>query len=305
MPSPVNIGSFGDVLDPRFFEITDGEYSLEVDFIPKLYTVKTGSQYTERGSSLTPMGLFTEFLGLVPYDGPTLGYDWQTTHKEYARGIQVERSLVEFDQFDIIESRFRLLARSATQSRQVEAAKTFSEGFSIDSGYTHTENVALFSDSHTSPVSGVSTTTGFDNLTTSAFSPTALKSAYIQFRKFRDNAGQPIEGHEASMLLLPVDLKDRAEEIFGTMKGLDSSDMNKNVLERRYKVVDWIRQTDVNNWFLIDEKLMKENLFWFDKVKPEFARVEDFDTIIAKYRGYYMSTRGRADWRWGLGGNVS
>lgn len=305
MPPPLTIAGMADVLDPRFFEITDGEYGKEEDFIPKFYTVKNGTQRTERGSSLTPMGLFTEFTGLIPYDGPSQGYDWNTTFAEYARGTQVERQLIEFDQFDIIESRFRLLARAALQSRQVQAALTFSEGFSIDSGYTHTENVALFSDSHTSPRSEVSTTTGFDNLTTAGFSPTALKSAYIQFRKFRDNAGQPIPGHEATMLVLPVDLKDRAEEILGTMKGLDNADQNKNVLEGRYKIVDWIRLTDVNNWFLVNESEMKENLFWFDKVKPEFARVEDFDAIIAKYRGYYLCTRGRADWRFGLGASVS
>ena len=94
-------------------------------------------------------------------------------------------------------------------------------------------------------------------------------------------------------------------EIFETGTGLDSAEGTSNVLKSRYKYVDWIRLTDTNDWYLIDTSAMKENLFWFDKVKPEFARVEDFDTIVAKYRGYYVCHRGRADWRWLIGAQVT
>lgn len=307
MANPLTVAGFPDVLDPRFREITDGEYKADEDRISDFYSVKTPTQLVERWSSLTPMGLYNAFTGTISYDGPDQGYSAQTTVKEFAKGVQVERLLVEFDQFDIIESRFKLLARSARQTRQVDAAAFFVNAFSVDTDFSfaHDEGVAVCSDSHTSPRTGTSTTVGFDNLTTAALSPTALKSAYIQFRKFRDNVGQPIDGHEADVLLVPVDLRDRADEILQTMKGLDAADQNKNVLEGRYSVADWIRLTDTNNWFLLNKSLMKENLYWFDKVPAEFARVEDFDTIQAKYRGYMVYGRGYADWRFILGASVT
>lgn len=305
MPSPLTTTSLVDLLDPRFREIWDGEMALEEDYIPKLFNEEVPTLTTEKGSSLTPMGLYNEFTGLINYDGPSQGYNWSTTYKEYAKGMQIERALIEYDQFGVVDTRMKLLARSARQSRQALAASAFGNAFSVDPNYVNSENVALCSDSHTCPASTVSTTVGFDNLITDALSPASLKAAYIQGRKFRDNAGQPVESFEFDQLLVPPDLKDRATEIFITGTGLDTAEGTTNVLKGRYSVLDWVRLTDTNNWFLINSALRKENLFWFDKVKPEYAGVEDFDSLLAKYRGYYIAHYGRADWRWVLGASVS
>ncbi len=307
MAVPLSIAGFPDSLDPRFFQITDGEYKLEADMVPTLYTVKSPTQRTERWSSLTPMGLYTEFQGSIEYDGPDEGYEARATNKQFAKGVQIEWEIARFDQFNIIESRYKLLARSARQTRQVHAAATFINAFSADSDfdYFNEEGVALCSDSHTTRRSGVSTASGFDNYSTAAFSPTALKAHYIQFRKFKDDAGQPIDAHEATHVLGPVDLRDRAEEVFGTMQGLDTAGQDKNVVHRRYEYIPWIRLTDSNNYYLLDKPMMKENLFWFEALPVEFARVEDFDGVVAKYRGRMSYFKGRADWRWILGAEVS
>jgi len=50
---------------------------------------------------------------------------------------------------------------------------------------------------------------------------------------------------------------------------------------------------------------MKSQLMFFEATPVEFARVEDFDTIIAKYRGYMTYTMARKDWRFGVGAQVS
>jgi hypothetical protein len=299
------IEAFPYLLDPTFRQITDGAYKEEEDFVPKLYSMETPTLPTEKGASLTGMGLWSEFTGLITYDAPVQGYKWSTTYKEFAKGTQVERSLIEYDQFKLINSRFKLLGVSARNTRQIEAAQTFQQAFIVDSGYTHEEGVALCSSSHTSPVSTTDTTVGFDNYTTAALSPVSLKAIFIQMRKFKQDNGQPVDASGATMVLGPIDLQDRAEEIFRTTSGLDSADGNVNVLKDRYTYKPWIRLTDVNNYFVIDESQMKENLLWFDKVKPEFSRMEDFDGIVAKYRGYAIWHRARADWRWVVGANVS
>lgn len=308
MASPLTTAGFPDVLDPRFREITDGEYEQEEDMVPMVYSMEVPTQLTERWSSLGPMGLYSEFSGSLSgaYDGPDQQYDVTATHREYAKGVQVERLLVEFDQFGVIETRFRLLARSARQTRQVHAARIFNNAFTLDTTfYNHSEGVALCSNSHTTTRDGVSTATGFDNLTTSALSPTALSAAYTQFRKFKDAAGQPIDGLAPDELWIPVDLRDRADEIVRTPAGLDTNEGNVNVQRGRYTVKDWIRVTDANNWFMSNSSMRKDSLMWFDKVKPEFARVEAFDELMAKYRGYMVYTLGYGDWRWVLGANVS
>ena len=304
MADPLTIAGFPDVLDPRFREISDGAYKEGEDMIPRFYTAETPTQTTERGSALTGMGLWSTFGGTITYDGPDQGYAWSSGYQEYAKGMQIERALVEYDQFAIIDKLFRLLGVSARNTRQIEAAATFTNAFVVDSGYTTDEGLALCSDAHTSPRSSTSTTTGFDNLTTAAFSPTALKAIKIQLMKLKQDNGQPIDNHVADTVVGPVDLVDRAEEIFGTVDGLDVAEGTKNVLKNRYTYVPWIRLTNTRNFFVCNGEMMKENLVWFDKVKPEFSRMEDFSTIVALYRGYGIWHRARKDWRWLVGANV-
>jgi hypothetical protein len=308
MANPLTVAGFPDVLDPRFFEVSKGQFEKESDIIDTFYTKRTPTQLTERGTGLTPMDLVPEFNGAITYDGPDQAYDWNVTMKEFALGTQIERLLVEFDQFDVIEDQWRKLADAAFRTRQTYAIRIFTQAFNLDTAfdYNNTEGVALCSDSHTTTRAGVSTTSGFDNLTTAELSPTALKAAYIQYRRFKDLAGNPIGGHEATHLVVPVDLRDRADEITATMRGLDSADSNKNVLEGRYKVVDLIRLTDTNNWFLTNLSMFKSNNFWFDKQSAEFSRLEDFDTIVAKYRVYQIYAAARnAIWQYILGASVS
>ena len=308
MANPLTAGGFPDVLDPRFDEVMDGVFSEVPDIVPELYTIKSPDQSTMRVSGLTPMGLITEFQGAYTYDGPDQGYAVAITNKEFGGGVMIERYLMEFDQFDVIEQQWKLLARSLTQTRQTYALRAFNSGFAVDTAfdYSNDEGVALFSDSHTTPRAGVSTASGFDNLGTAALSPTALKAARLQFRKLKDLAGQPIDGWEPDTLIVPVDLKDRAEEILKTTTGLDTAEGNVNVLSGAMSLWSHIRLSDTNNWFVVNKAAMKDSLRWYDKVKNESKRMKDFDTEIGKYTVYALFSCGRDSvWQWGVGNSVS
>jgi hypothetical protein len=43
---------------------------------------------------------------------------------------------------------------------------------------------------------------------------------------------------------------------------------------------------------------MKEFLLWFDRIKPEFYKDSEFDTLVAKFAGYMRYSYGWSDWRW-------
>ena len=311
MAVPLSTAGFPDVLDPRFREIVDGVYDRPDDKLDMFFTKSASNIDIERGSALTPMGNFQQFSGsggsgVVPYDGPDQGFDWNATHIEWALGVQVERRLWRFDQFNIIESRFNLLADSAFETRQGHVAGVaFNDAFSASSSFfTHTEGVAIYSNSHTTARPGVSTSAGFDNLVTAALSPAALTSARTQLRLLRDDAGRR-RGPEPTALIVPVDLEDRANEIIKTTKGLDSAEGTINVHDGRFRVIPWQYIDDTNDWYLVNLERMKSNLMFFEADPLEFARVEDFDTFIAKYRGYMTYTMSRGDWRFGIGAQVS
>lgn len=305
MPSPLVSASFSDVLDVRFRDIALGQYEKGKSRIPDFFDVMDSDRADERFSELTPMGKFQAFTGAIPYDGASQGYDVTATHLSWALGVQIERALYDDDQFGVIDEQFAQLGDSAFKTHEDHASEVFNQAFSSASSFfSHTEAVGLCSNSHTSPISGVSTTTGFDNLITAELSPVALTSAVIQMRGFKDAAGDVID-NQPDTLLVPVALRDRADEIIKTPSGLDDANQNVNVHSGRFRVVDWYRLTDTNNWFLFDSAGLKKNLKWFWRVRLELSKMESFDNIIAKARGYMRYSYLRRDWRPVLGSQVS
>ena len=305
MSTPATSENFADILDVRFRDIFNGLYPQMKSRIPDFFTETTSDRPEEKYSALTDMGPLQLFTGAIAYDNSEQEYDVTATHLEYALGTQIRRKLYDDDQFGVIDEEFEKLTRSAFRTHENHAADFFNNAFSaVSSFYTHTEAVALCSDSHTTPVAGVSTTTGFDNYVTSELSPANLTSMITQFRGFKTGAGDFIDS-TPDTLVVPVNLEDRANEIVRTVQGLDDANQNKNVMEGRFKIVSWIRLTDVNNYWIANQAEMKRNLLWFWRVKPETAKMESFDNIIAKGRIYTRYSFLRRDWRWALGAEVS
>jgi len=305
MAVPLTSQGFADVLDPLFRDIATGEYDKGKSRIGDFFTIESSDKPTEKYSELTPMGKFQEFNGVLQYDGAEQGYDVTATHIEKALGVQIQRKLYDDDQHGVIADQFSGLGRSAFKTQEDDAADMFNSGFSVPTTfYSHTEGVALCSDSHTCPNGNISTTTGFDNLTTAELSPVSLTANIIQMRGFKDDAGDKID-LMPDELIIPIDLEDRAMEILKTVRGLDNADQTINVHEGRFKLKTWNRLTDTNNYFLCDSSERARNLIWFWRIKLELAKMESFDNIIAKGRGYMRYAYLRRSWRFILGAQVS
>ena len=305
MASPLTSTTFTDLLDLRVRDVALGQYAKGESFIPKIYTVVESDRAYETYSEVTPGAKFDAFLGAVVYQGNDQGYDVTATHLEYAQGKQIQRKLWDDDQFGIIDELSRDLGDNAFKTHEDHAAEIYSGAFSASSSFfSHTEAVALCSASHTSPVSGVSTTTGFDNYDTAALSPTSLTANIIAMRQFKDAAGDLCD-IQPDELVFPVNLEDRVTEILRTTKGLDDAEGNVNPHEGRLKPLCWYRLSDSNNWFIQNSTLRKKNALWFWRVRLELAKMEGFDNIIAKFRGYMRYSFLRRDWRWIMGSNVS
>lgn len=304
MAVPHSIGNFGDLINPRVTKLFYGEYQQLPDRIPDIYLVETSKGNFETASSVGALGNFSQFTGTVTYQSQSQGYDVTATHVPFASGIQIERELYDDDRHGLWEKRPVALAQAAQQTRQKHAARIYNNAGSVDSFfYNNTEGVALCSDSHTT-TSGASTSTGFDNLTTSALSAVALSAARIQMRNFRNDVGERIS-IMPDRLVVPVDLAHIAAEIVESEGQPDTANNNMNVHNGKYTVMDWEYLTDANNWFLEDSRMRKRFLTWYDRIPLEFAMAEELDTLIAKWRAYMRYSFAWYDWRWVLGGIVS
>ena len=297
--------NFVQVLDPRFKRIFDERFTDVPDRISDFYDVQTGKLPTERFSTIGTTGEMPLFNGSITYDDVTAGYDALITPLEFGMGIQIERKLFDDDQFSLIDKKPKGLAGSLYRRRQTDAARPFNQAFSVDSYFaTNSEGVAMCSNSHTT-TSGASTATGFDNLVTTSLSAVALAAARIQMRQFRGDRGEIIS-IKPDTLLIPVDLYEVAYEITKSMGKVDTANNNLNVHKDQYSVSDWEYLTDGNNWFLMDGSMMKDGtgLVWMERVKGEFGFIEDFDTLVGKWRVYARHGNGWIDWRPFLGANV-
>jgi phage major head subunit gpT-like protein len=308
MPVPSRSTNFGDLLDSRFAKIYNDRFKQLPDKIATFYDVVSGADAptrdTYRVSQVGTFGDVPQFNGSVIYDDVSQGYDATITPLEYATGFQIERKLYDDDLYGIMDAKPKGLATAYQRTRQKHAAQTFNNMFSVDTTWnSHTENVALCSNSHTT-TSGASTASGFDNLITAALSTVSLTAARIQMVGFRGDRAERISVMPDG-ILIPPDLYHIAFEIVESMGQPDSANNNANVHEGAYQVQEWNYLTDVNNWALFDSTMMKDGLKWVERIGSEFAMVEDFDTLIAKWRLYCRYGLGHNDWRWILGAQVS
>lgn len=303
----VNISSANpDVLTPEFRKIFyEGLAQLPTN-IPALYDMpdKGPRGDSVKYSQVGTMGDWTQFTGTVPYNTISQGYDVTMTHVEFANGFQLERKLLDDDLYHIYSGRPKGLASSYNRTREGHGARTFNNAFSVDTFFSNnTEAVALCSNSHTT-TSGASTTTGFDNLITSAFSAVALATAYIQMSQFRGDQAERFQVNP-NEILYPVDLYEAVFEVVNSMGKVDTDLNNPNVHHGAYDMIRWNYLTDTNNWFVMDSRLRREFLKWHDRIPVEFTFAEDQDTISAKWRGYARYTLGYVDWRFILGAQVA
>ncbi len=301
--------AFPDALDARIAEIFDGNYKQVKDQIGTFFTVKGPGDSPQkqdlRGSSNGALGDVPEFSGTITYDEAYEGYDWTIVDREYASGIQIQRRLFDDSLTETIEKKPQGLGLACARTRQKHAASIFGNAFSLDTTWlTHTEGVALCSNSHTTRAPGVSTASGFDNLVTTALSTVALNAARLQLKQLRDDRGNFIE-NEGDTLIIPYDLEPTAYEIVESAGVPEEVTNARNFNQGRYSVKPWLYLTDVNNWFLADMAMLKASLYWFDRLPYELAMVEDFDSLIGKWRLYERHGCGWTDWRALIGAQVS
>jgi len=300
---------FVRLLDKRLREVSQAtidELHEKESMVPKLYRVLPSDSAFEEFYSVGALPDIPEFNGKLEYLSASPGYYIKIEPKEFAGGTMFERKLIDDKKYAVLDDRAGMLANSAHRVMEKYACRPFAYAFSSAFDFmTSEEGVSLCSSSH-STKSGTSTTYGFDNSGTSALSKTSVAATRILMRKFRNDISERIV-IDPDTLIVPDNLYDTALEIVGTEKGLYSAEGTINVQKGRYSVIPYLRldDYDTNNWFMVDSKLMKKNLIWINRIKPEPHNTIDFETFQIKHSVYFRMGNGFLDWRWIYGHTVS
>ena len=293
MPDIAITENFGDLLDARMRKIFDTEFAENVNesMVPLIFGMETSNRNYEIVSGVGGMSDVPDFDGTITYDSIGQLYDKTFSFPEKALGFKVERKLFDDDLFGIMDRRPWQMAVSVARTREKAGAAIFNGAFTGTDG---PDSLSLCNDSH--PYSPDDATTQ-DNKGTSAMSPAAIEATRrIAHTSIFNDRGE-LAQVDYDTILCPINLEETAWEVINSKGKVDTADNNRNFHQGRYNLIVWDRLTDTNNWFMIDSKLAKMFVLWWDRVKPEFAYDRDFDTLMAKWSVYMRYTAGWADWR--------
>jgi WD40 repeat protein len=302
----VTKGKFPDAINPIFRAMMEEPFGGEgMDIVKFLYDGDTSTRPEERLTSISGLPKFPKFTGTLTYKDPVQGFDVTATHVVYAMGVQITRETWDDDQHGKIKRIFSGFKDAAWETRQDDGAQLLNNAFVSDTEfYNHTEGVSLCNNSHTTPDGDVSTASGFDNLSTTALSATALSAARYTMRLFKDFKGVRID-KVPDTLIVPAELEDEALKISQTKMGLDTAAGDKNVQAGRFNVVSSTRLTDTNNFFVVNKGLAKKSFIWYDRVPFETDRMESFDQFNFKARAYMRYSNLWLFWQGIMGFQVS
>jgi len=310
MGSPLTSADFRRLLQSDLREVASDiiERELLASMVPTFFSMASSKKAWEEYLNTSDFPDIPQFTGELEYLPMYPGWHTKVEHSVYAAGIQAERELVDDDQYGVIERRVAGLTRSATRTREKIGAKLFQGAFSAAFDFqTNEEGKALCSTTHLSK-SGASTSTGFSNMGTGAFSKTNLETARLAMYRYKTDIGERFNVSNNWGIVYPMALDSKVREVTQTPFGYNTAARDVNVEAQQgytlipYKLLD---DTDTNDWFLVDLTAMKDALVWFDRTPPEYNNTIDFETFILKNSVYFRVSWGWLDWRPFYGSQVS
>jgi hypothetical protein len=277
--------------------------------IPQLFNVQTSQRAWEQFMAVGTLGSEGwnfEDSGRVQYDEHKRGFPTTFTHAEFAKGLMVQRKLVDDNLTDVKLDEAGQLGDSAFRKREKGAASIFNNAFTASGvnpdGFSNAgpDGVALVSASH--PLSAEDSTVQSNYGGANALSASQLSTSRVAHMRMKDDRGDLMDVMPDE-LIGPPELEDTMAVV--TKSVLDPASNNNaiNPQTGRFRSIVWHYLTDTNNWFLTDSARRRRSLLWFDRIPIEFAREEDFDTFIAKFRAYMRYSYGWRDYAWILGHN--
>lgn len=319
MPQPIVEQNFQNLLEPGLREVFHVEMSNRASLHKRqrLFTTLTSERAFEDHLGIGALGSDGwdyKTRGQVSYDSMSEGYKATLRHRSFAKGIVIEREMLEDNLYPgsgiprSITERAEKLAEATETYRELIAAAVFNN-ISTDSGTTTggfnlagPDAVGLASAAHPRSPSDSATQSNEGALSLTVDN---VDTARQNMRAWTDDRAELIAVNP-DVLLVPPELEKAALIIQQSMQEPGHANNDANVVGRRVKeVISWDFLTDANAWGLIDDQRRAQHLLWYDRVAPEFAAEGDFDSLVAKFRAYFRCGRGWTDWRWIMWENPS
>lgn len=279
-------------LDPVLTEIFYQQYNQHPQMRQQVFGMRSSSKAKETELRIGSFGDPTEFNGTVEYETPNRDYEIVYRFQHFTKGFMIERTMLEDMQYDGIFAQASEMGRAFARKQEKDAWSVFNNATS-EAGY---DGKALIANDHPRSESD---STAVDNYLALALNSANLETAITTMQAFGDDRGEEIS-IMPDLLIVPRALRKTALEIVGSPLNPETANNAINVHSgMNVLVVPWL--TDANRWFVVDSALAKQHLKWWDRVTPQFAAEDGFDTLLRKYRGRMRYGYGWSDFRWVIG----
>jgi phage major head subunit gpT-like protein len=291
-----------EVIEPGLKKVFTGALNedAEQSLIGPLYTMVNSERNNEDYLEMEDIGNMPTFNGDLTYTEFKQGNKKTVTPVEYALGLKVQRKFFDDDLYNVVEDTVKQMGEVGRYLMEQQAASPFVNAFTTGS-FTTFDSLALCSGSHTF----VTTSTTQSNSGTTAFSYAALDATISLMRRFTNSQDRLILRTKPTLLFGPVELGTQFAEVIQSELKAGSANNDKNVFNNKFKILTTPFLSDSNNWFLIDERRMKQFLIWQQRIPMEFKSTGDFDTFTRKWASYIRFAVQPLHWPWIYGQNVS
>lgn len=307
-----NEANFGKLLEPGLRKIFFETYDELPEQYSQIYNMNTSEKAVEHDWGMGAFGDWTERASqfdTVAYKTLSPGLDRRYVHSAFTQGFMVTREMYDDEMYRQMEKLPKALARAGRAKVEKDAMTPLIKGFNKATNPIY-DGEALFSIAHPLlEMDYVATPTAPKgiNLATGVLNDANLKAAIQIMRETLDEAGN-IAQFKADKLIIPPALEDTAIRLLKSTQiaGGELNDTNKflNSYGISVVVMDYLSEAaggSDTHWFLQDSSRHELNFFW--RIRPEFEWDKDFDTYVAKYKGYMRYSYGVSDWR-GLVGST-
>jgi hypothetical protein len=275
--------------------------------VAQLYSDETSVASVEYSQGIGDTGLMPEYNSstaegapaAIQYGGFNPLYETTFTHKEYAKGLAIERKLWDDNQSGVIKRRAQALGNSAANTIAAHRSSIFVYAFTASAPHLGGDAMALCSATH--PTS-LADSTSIVNLGSSALSYAAIVATQALGLAMKADDGTPMP-IVYDKVVVPVALRGTLREILGSANVPGQADLTASAINNDglSGIVDPYL-TDANDWYMVSSAEAKLHLLWFWRVRPEMSMdpASDFN-LVAKYRAYMRYSFGWDDWRFIFG----
>lgn len=308
MPTPMISEQWPRFVLPIIRKEWDQSMNAVASPLMSLLGVEFSQSSVEYSQGIGTLGLVPEYNSATAEGSPAaISYDTFNplfestfTHKEYAKGVAIERKLVDDNRTGQIIRKAQSLGHTFGTTRAVHASSILNNAFATVTG---NDSVYLCSASHPT---NKADSTAISNLGTTALSYAAVVATLLAGADMNDDRGYPMPSIY-NVLYVPTALQAKAFEITNALGKPGGADNDANFLQsQNLRVVVDPYLTDANNWFMIDSAQAKMHALWFNRVNPEINLDPQSNfNLVARYAGYMRYSFGWDDFRWIYGHSVS